>query len=249
MLTETMKFITVNPTWNVPPSIIYNEYLPALQQDPTVLQRMGLRLERARDGSIHISQPPGEANALGRIRFNFPNKFLVYQHDTPDKHLFAKEERAFSHGCMRVQNPDQYAATLLNIVMPNEKYTPEKIRSMYGRSEIDLKFPTPIPVNITYQTAFVDDAGKLQFRKDLYGRDAADAGAAQELQEQGSGERRRACQSELRPAERIGVAVQRRLQQRLRQFVGPSFFERLFGGPSTPPAPVGRPQQRRVITR
>ncbi len=172
LLTETMKFITVNPTWNVPPSIIYNEYLPALQQDPTVLQRMGLRLERARDGSIHISQPPGEANALGRIRFNFPNKFLVYQHDTPDKNLFAKDERAFSHGCMRVQNPDQYAATLLNITMPNEHYTPEKIRSMYGHSEIDLKFPTPIPVNITYQTAFVDDAGKLQFRKDVYGRDA-----------------------------------------------------------------------------
>src|SRR5206468_2576720 len=113
MLTETMKFITVNPTWNVPPSIIYNEYLPALQQDPTVLQRMGLKLERNRDGSIHISQPPGEANALGRIRFNFPNKFLVYQHDTPDKHLFARDERAFSHGCMRVQNPDQYASTLL----------------------------------------------------------------------------------------------------------------------------------------
>ena len=173
LLTETMKFITVNPTWNVPPSIIYNEYLPALQQDPTVLQRMGLKLERARDGSIHISQPPGEANALGRIRFNFPNKFLVYQHDTPDKNLFARDERAFSHGCMRVQNPDQYASTLLNIVMPNASYTPEKIRSMYGHSEIDLKFPTPIPVNITYQTAFVDDAGKLQIRKDVYGRDAA----------------------------------------------------------------------------
>jgi murein L,D-transpeptidase YcbB/YkuD len=171
LLTETMKFITVNPTWNVPPSIIYNEYLPALQQDPTVLDRMGLKLERARDGSIHISQPPGEANALGRIRFNFPNKFLVYQHDTPDKNLFAKEERAFSHGCMRVQNPDQYAATLLNITMPNEHYTPEKIRGLYGHSEIDLKFPTPIPVNITYQTAFVDDAGKLQLRKDVYGRD------------------------------------------------------------------------------
>ncbi len=103
LLTETMKFITVNPTWNVPPSIIYNEYLPALRQDPTVLQRMGLRLDHNRDGSIHISQPPGEANALGRIRFNFPNKFLVYQHDTPDKNLFAKDERAFSHGCMRVQ--------------------------------------------------------------------------------------------------------------------------------------------------
>src|ERR1051326_6152838 len=133
---------------------------------------MGLKLERASDGSIHISQPPGEANALGRIRFNFPNKFLVYQHDTPDKNLFNKDERAFSHGCMRVQNPDQYASTLLNIVMPNASYTPEKIRSMYGRSEIDLRFPTPIPVNITYQTVFVDDAGKLQIRKDIYGRDA-----------------------------------------------------------------------------
>src|SRR5690349_13979919 len=172
LLTETMKYITVNPTWNVPPSIVYNEYLPALQQDPTVLQRMGLRLEQNRDGSVHISQPPGEANALGRIRFNFPNKFLVYQHDTPDKNLFARDDRAFSHGCMRVQYPDQYASVLLNIAMPNDKYTPERVRSMYGSGEIDLKFPTPIPVNITYQTAFVDDGGKLQFRKDVYGRDA-----------------------------------------------------------------------------
>src|SRR5262245_6703274 len=134
---------------------------------------MGLRLERNRDGSIHISQPPGEANALGRIRFNFPNKFLVYQHDTPDKHLFAKEERAFSHGCMRVQNPDQYAATLLNITMPNASYTPEKIRSMYGHSEIALKLPTRIPVNSTYQTGSVDDAGKLQIGRDVDGRDAS----------------------------------------------------------------------------
>ncbi|HVV78869.1 MAG TPA: L,D-transpeptidase family protein, partial [Pseudolabrys sp.] len=97
LLTETMKYITVNPTWNVPPSIVYGEYLPALQQDPTVLQRMGLRVEQNRDGSVHISQPPGDGNALGRIRFNFPNKFLVYQHDTPDKYLFAKTERAYSH--------------------------------------------------------------------------------------------------------------------------------------------------------
>jgi L,D-transpeptidase YcbB len=251
MLTETMKFITVNPTWNVPPSIIYNEYLPALQQDPTVLQRMGLRLERNRDGSIHISQPPGEANALGRIRFNFPNKFLVYQHDTPDKHLFAKEERAYSHGCMRVQNPDQYASTLLNITMPNGGYTPEKIRSMYGHSEIDLKFPTPIPVNITYQTAFVDDAGKLQIRKDIYGRDAVmislmKGGRSKDLEN---------------VIARSQPSVGRPSGSSLPSNVafndgggyggyssGPSFFERLFG-PPTPPAPIGRQPQRRVITR
>jgi len=253
LLTETMKFITVNPTWNVPPSIIYNEYLPALQQDPTVLTRMGLKLERARDGSIHISQPPGEANALGRIRFNFPNKFLVYQHDTPDKNLFARDERAFSHGCMRVQNPDQYASTLLNIVMPNASYTPEKIRSMYGHSEIDLKFPTPIPVNITYQTAFVDDAGKLQIRKDIYGRDAAmlsllKGGRTRDLENMVA----HAQPSYTRPpGSSLPAGVNFASDN---TYSGPSFFERLFGGPSTtPPASVGRkPQQQRpqrVITR
>ncbi len=254
LLTETMKFITVNPTWNVPPSIIYNEYLPALQQDPTVLERMGLRLERARDGSIHISQPPGEANALGRIRFNFPNKFLVYQHDTPDKQLFAKEERAFSHGCMRVQNPDQYAATLLNITMPNERYTPEKIRSMYGRSEIDLKFPTPIPVNITYQTAFVDEAGKLQLRKDVYGRDAAMLALLRNSRSKDMENVIAHSQpSYARPTGNLPTGVNFASDNTYSSgpsYSGPSFFERLFGAP-TPPAPIlgRRQQQRRVITR
>jgi L,D-transpeptidase YcbB len=172
MLTETMKYITVNPTWNVPPSIINNEYLPALAQDPTVLDRMGLRLEHNRDGSVHIYQPPGEGNALGRLRFNFPNKFLVYQHDTPDKYLFAKEKRAYSHGCMRVQYPDKYAEILLGIANPKDGYTAERIRRMYGTGERDIHLATPIPVHLTYQTAFVDDAGHLQIREDVYGRDA-----------------------------------------------------------------------------
>jgi len=250
LLTETMKYITVNPTWNVPPSIVYNEYLPALQQDPTVLQRMGLRLEQNRDGSVHISQPPGEANALGRIRFNFPNKFLVYQHDTPDKNLFAKEDRAFSHGCMRVQNPDQYASVLMNIEQPNDHYTPEKIRSMYGSSEIDLKFATPIPVNITYQTAFVDGAGRLQIRKDVYGRDATmlsmlKGGRSKDL-ENVVAHSQPSYGGGGRPILPAGVSFASDNSSS-----GPSFFERLFGGGSPiPPAPVGRRQQpRRVITR
>jgi murein L,D-transpeptidase YcbB/YkuD len=251
LLTETMKFITVNPTWNVPPSIIYNEYLPALQQDPTVLERMGLKLDRANDGSIHISQPPGEGNALGRIRFNFPNKFLVYQHDTPDKHLFAKEDRAFSHGCMRVQNPDLYATTLLNITLPNEHYTPEKIHSMYGHSEIDIKFPTPIPVNITYQTAFVDDAGKLQLRKDVYGRDATMLAL---LRNVGSKDLEnvvahsqpsysRPPGSSLPPGVRFASDTGPSFSS------GPSFFERLFGAPTPPPPVPGRRPQRRIISQ
>jgi murein L,D-transpeptidase YcbB/YkuD len=246
LLTETMKFITVNPTWNVPPSIIYNEYLPALQQDPTVLQRMGLKLERARDGSIHISQPPGEANALGRVRFNFPNKFLVYQHDTPDKHLFAKEERAFSHGCMRVQNPDQYAATLLNITLPNERYTPEKIRGMYGHSEIDIKFPTPIPVNITYQTAFVDDGGKLQLRKDVYGRDAT----MLSILRNGKGRDLENVVAHSQPgySRPAGSSLPSNVAFNSDYgSSGPSFFERLFGGPRTAPPPVRVQRPRRAV--
>jgi len=248
LLTETMKYITVNPTWNVPPSIIYKEYLPALQQDPTVLDRMGLKLERDRNGGIHISQPPGERNALGRIRFNFPNKFLVYQHDTPDKYLFGKQERAYSHGCMRVQNPDQYAATLLNIAFPQEHYTPEKVRSMYGKSEIDIKFPTPIPVNITYQTAFVDDAGKLQIRRDVYGRDAT----MLSLLRNSRGKNLEAVIAHAQPSYAPpkgdipqGVAFN---DDRGGFGSGPSFFERLFGGAPTPPPQVDD-RHRRIYRR
>jgi murein L,D-transpeptidase YcbB/YkuD len=168
LITETMKSITVNPTWNVPPSIIRNEYLPALARDPAALTRAGLQMGRNKDGSIRIFQPPGERNALGRIRFNFPNRFLVFQHDTPQKHLFAQSARAYSHGCMRVQNPDKYAEVLLSISQPEENFTAKRISRMYGSGERSIRFKTPIPVYITYQTAFVDDAGHLQMRPDIY---------------------------------------------------------------------------------
>ena len=171
LLSETMKFITVNPTWHVPPSIVHNEYLPALAQDPTVLSRMGLRVSYS-GGGVSIWQPPGPSNALGRIRFNFPNRFLVYQHDTPDKYYFAHEVRAYSHGCMRVQDPAKYAEVLLNIARPQEHWTAARITRMFGNGEQDIQLqPTPIWVHLTYQTAFVDDHGKLQMRRDIYNLD------------------------------------------------------------------------------
>jgi murein L,D-transpeptidase YcbB/YkuD len=174
IMTADMKYITINPTWNVPPSIINHEYLPALEQDPTVLDRMGLKLDHNPDGSIRIWQPPGDKNALGRIRFNFPNKFLVYQHDTPDKYMFAYDKRAFSHGCMRVQDPQHYAEVLLSLVRPSDGYSDDRIQKMIASNDqTDIPFPTFIAVNLTYQTAFVDDDGKLEFRDDVYGRDKA----------------------------------------------------------------------------
>ena len=171
LLAETMKYITLNPTWNVPPSIIRNEYLPALARDPTALARIGLRIGRNSDGSIRIYQPPSERNALGRVRFNFPNQFLVYQHDTPDKYLFSKPARAYSHGCMRVEYPDKYAETLLSISQPEEGYTVQRIRSLYGRGERNINLKNPIPVYLTYQTVFFNEAGQLQTRPDIYGLD------------------------------------------------------------------------------
>jgi len=173
IMSAQMKSITVNPTWNVPQSIADAEYLPLLQQDPTILERMGLRVSYNPDGTIHLSQPPGEQNALGQLRFNFPNKFLVYQHDSNQRYLFAKDKRADSHGCMRVEDPLKYAEVLLSIVRPGEGYTQDRIHRMFGNYEIDIPFPTSIPVHLTYQTAFVDDRGKLEFREDIYGRDQA----------------------------------------------------------------------------
>jgi murein L,D-transpeptidase YcbB/YkuD len=171
LLTETMKYVTVNPTWHVPPSIVHNEYLPALARDPGVLARYGLRVSYS-GGQVSITQPPGDHNALGRIRFNFPNKFLVYQHDTPDKNLFALSRRAFSHGCQRVQDPVKYAEVMTSLGGA-EGYSQDRIRRMIAAgSETDIKFVNPIPVHITYQTAFVDEAGRLEFRDDVYGEDA-----------------------------------------------------------------------------
>jgi L,D-transpeptidase YcbB len=174
LITETMKYITVNPTWNVPQSIIYQELLPIYErQDRQIFDRMGLRVEHRPNGEIRVFQPPGDRNALGRIRFNFPNKFLVYQHDTPEKHYFAHSRRAYSHGCMRVQDPFKYAEVLLSYAAPRGNYSQASITRMLGGEERQIDFQHHIPVHITYQTAFVDDAGKLAFREDIYDLDKA----------------------------------------------------------------------------
>jgi L,D-transpeptidase YcbB len=236
IMSAQMKSISVNPTWNVPDSIAANEYLPLLQQDPTILQRMGLQVSYNPDGTIHLSQPPGEQNALGQLRFNFPNKFLVYQHDSNQKQFFANDRRAESHGCMRVQDPVKYAEVLLSMVRSGEGYTQDRIRKMFGAYETDIQFPTFIPVHLTYQTALVDDQGKLEFREDIYGRDQA-------------------LLAILNGAERkfAEVPIQHKDNVTRRQFLAlpdnpwggrgyaaGNFFTRWFGGPSIRMAPVPR---------
>jgi murein L,D-transpeptidase YcbB/YkuD len=255
IMSTLMRFITVNPVWHVPPSIINNEYLPAMAQDPTVMQRMGLVVERDASGRVTgIYQPPGDNSAEGRIRFNFPNKFLVFQHDTPDKYMFKDARRAFSHGCMRTQFPAHYAAVLLSLVRPDDGYTVERLHKMYGPHEINIEFPKPLPIHITYQTAFVDAAGKLEFRDDIYGRDRELLAILHTPQEMRIADI---------PVEHSIPAGQREILQAADNMPtrggwggaggssgGPvGFFQQLFSGFGSPTPPPPRPVGRHRVSR
>jgi murein L,D-transpeptidase YcbB/YkuD len=195
---------------------------------------MGLKVVRDRDG-VHISQPPGDGNALGRLRFNFPNRFDVYQHDTPEKYLFKEERRAYSHGCMRVQDPVKYAQLLLSIERPSEGYTEDRIRRMFGNNEQDIQFPAPIPVHLTYQTAYVDDDGQLVIRSDVYGLDSRVLALIRT--------ERGMIDVATKEHDRDAATASARRAIKPPPPAGPGgFFQALFGG--GPPPPVGRPPSR-----
>jgi murein L,D-transpeptidase YcbB/YkuD len=170
LLSAAMDTVLVNPSWYVPQSIIQNELLPLYASDPNIFDRMGLEVKRGPDGNINVVQPPGAANALGRIKFNFPNKFQVYLHDTPEKRLFASERRAFSHGCMRVEDPTKFGEVMLHLAMNGPTPNSQQISSMFGHDEHTYKLVNRPIVHLTYQTAFVDD-GRLVLRDDIYGFD------------------------------------------------------------------------------
>ena len=172
LLTASMDSVLVNPSWYVPQSIIQNELLPLYASDPQIFDRMGLEVKHGRGGYISVVQPPGAGNALGRIKFNFPNKYQVYLHDTPEKRLFAADRRAFSHGCMRVQDPTKFGEVILHLAMNGKTPNARELNAQFGRNERTYKLTDRPFVHLTYQTAFVDDAGKLQLRDDIYGFDA-----------------------------------------------------------------------------
>jgi L,D-transpeptidase YcbB len=163
IFSNAMKFVIVNPIWNVPPSIIRKEMLPRLAQDPDYLARMGFEVFSVH-GHLVVRQPPGERNALGRIKFMFPNQYDVYLHDTPTRNLFAASRRAFSHGCVRVDDPFSLAETVLG---PN--WPEERVKHLIGGEQRFINLPKPLPIHIEYFTAFVDADGHLQMRDDLYG--------------------------------------------------------------------------------
>ena len=166
VFSNTIRYILVNPSWHVPDSIIKKEMMPKLAKDPDYLTRMGFEVVQKGD-SLLVRQPPGERNALGRILFMFPNEHAVYLHDTPSRGLFAEERRAYSHGCIRVEQPLE----LGEIVMggPANRWSQQRLRSLVGGAERTLFLPRPMAIHIEYFTAFVDDSGDLQMRDDVYG--------------------------------------------------------------------------------
>lgn len=185
IFSDNMRLIVFKPFWNVPESIKYKELQPGLLKGTGSLERAGLRAEingRVVDSSqvdwvgvdmrqVHIFQPPGHGNALGQVKFLFPNRHDVYLHDTPTKHLFAQSVRAYSHGCMRVRDP----LKLAEIILSNDKgWTRAQVdkQANSGPDNTEIKLTTPIPIHITYFTAWVDDDGKLQTVADIYGHEA-----------------------------------------------------------------------------
>jgi murein L,D-transpeptidase YcbB/YkuD len=185
---DTMTHMVVNPTWHVPKSIAVDEYLPLIQSDPNFLNDNEMVLMvRGTDTIIDsnlidmqaftpdnfpflIKQIPSNINALGLVKFMFPNKFSIYMHDTPMKDLFFKDERTFSHGCIRLQEPFQFAYSLLRKqeVDPERKFQ----EVLQKEEETYINLSRKIPVYITYRTAFFDDFGQVHYRADVYGRDA-----------------------------------------------------------------------------
>lgn len=159
-----MSYIVFSPYWNLPKNIIDAEVKPGMEKDENYLQSHNMEWN---DGMVR--QKPGKYNSLGLVKFMFPNSNEIYFHDTPSKKLFKKEERAFSHGCVRVEN----ARKLANIILQHdENWTPEKINDAMNAGEESIyRLKKKIPVHIGYFTAWVDDNGQINFYKDVYARD------------------------------------------------------------------------------
>lgn len=166
--------VVFSPYWNIPPNIVRNEILPSIKKDKHYLEENNMEVVKEKsdedDDLPVIRQLPGDKNSLGKVKFLFPNSFNIYFHDTPEKSLFKKDKRAYSHGCIRLAEPVKLAQFVLQD-MP--EWTPEAINTaMNSGKEKTVMVKKPVPVLIYYYTAWVDDTGLLHFRDDIYNHDA-----------------------------------------------------------------------------
>ena len=189
---DELEHIVVNPYWNVPSSISREEILPELKENPFYLADNNMELLGADEPASEIDwslvtpgsfpgrvrQRPGAGNALGHVKFLFPNQFSVYMHDTPSRRLFARDRRAYSHGCVRLQDPVGFAHTLLSLQYDDPVATYDRLRAKHGEQWVTLD--ENIPVYVSYRTAWLGDEGVHQFRGDIYRRDRDVAAALAE---------------------------------------------------------------------
>jgi L,D-transpeptidase YcbB len=182
VFSDEMETVVINPYWGVPQSIIRYEMMPYLARDRGYLDREGYEVVNAKGKVVSsrsvnwwaygskipfgVRQPPGDDNALGRIKFLFPNAHDIYMHDTPTKKLFAEDVRAFSHGCVRVENPRELAEHVLGW---ERKRIDDMIAAGQNR---DIDLSKHIPVHLNYFTAWPDASGKVTFYPDIYNRDS-----------------------------------------------------------------------------
>ena len=187
IFSDTVEFIVLNPYWNIPKSIIQKEMIPKLLRNPNAMARQGIEIRAGwgKDAPLvnprsvdwaqyrysktvpyRFAQVPGYKNALGKVKFLFPNKFSVYMHDTPTKHLFKRSKRAFSHGCIRLQQPRELLRTFSTF---NEDVDFDKAqKTLKGKEKTFIKLNHKVPIDVIYLTAWVDYDGVLQFRNDIY---------------------------------------------------------------------------------
>lgn len=171
MFTGKLSLIVFSPSWKVPASIVKKEILPHIARNSHYLAQENMEIiGKTETGLPVIRQKPGDKNPLGKVKFLFPNSFDIYFHDTPSKALFNRDKRAYSHGCIRLSDPLKMAEYLLS---KDTSWTPEKIiEAMDSGTEKFVKVSDPVPVFITYYTAWVGEDGQLNFRDDIYKRDA-----------------------------------------------------------------------------
>lgn len=189
VFSTTITAVTINPRWMVPPKLAVQDLLPEIKRDRSTIERKRLRVIDARTGAVVdpgdvpwerlsarrfpylLRQDPGPDNALGRFKLVMPNDYDVYLHDTPKRHLFSEDRRDRSSGCVRIQHPRDLSVALL---AGHPKWTPTRLDAAVAMGrELTIRLPKPVPVHILYWTAFVDEEGQLQLRRDVYERDRA----------------------------------------------------------------------------
>jgi murein L,D-transpeptidase YcbB/YkuD len=188
IFSNKISFIVLNPYWIMPDSIVKNEMIPAMLKNPLYLEERGYEVRTSystkkppidtttidwskvlryrQTKQYKFMQPPGPKNALGKIKFKFPNQFAVYLHDTPNKKLFRKGRRAFSHGCIRIAEPNRLLSTFARYERSVNYSHAQRI--LRGKNQTQLNLTNSVPVHIVYLTAWINSDGLLHYRNDVY---------------------------------------------------------------------------------